>query len=154
MDGARTRYEILVATSLNAASLATLRIGTTSTVVPRRTLYRLRVPAARGLPEVLNRLTDHDVQVLEIRRCVQGRPELDTADAETPVQHGAAGDAVDGESGVVRFPVARTDEPSRSRRDRAGRRPAPDATAPDAARAATTDAPARRQRGHLRVVPC
>ena len=154
MDGGRTRYEILVATSLNAASLATLRIGATPTVVPRRTVYRLRVPAARGLPEVLHRLTDHDVQVLEIRRCVQGGPELGSAGDEAPVQPEATGDTVDGESSVVPFPAGRIDEPARSRRERTGRRPGPDATAPDAARAASPDAPARRERGHLRVVPC
>jgi hypothetical protein len=154
MDGGRTRYEILVATSLNAASLATLRIGATPTVVPRRTVYRLRVPAARGLPEVLNRLTDHDVEVLEIRRCVQGRHELGRAGDETPVQPVATGDTVDGESSVVPFPLGRIDGPPASRRDRTGRRPAPDDTAPDAARAATPDAPARRTRGHLRIVPC
>jgi len=52
-------------------------------VVPRNTVYRLRVPADRDLAEVLQLLTESEVQVLEIRRCTERRrPDRRSPQAE------------------------------------------------------------------------
>jgi hypothetical protein len=166
MDGGRTRYEILVATLLNQASLAALRAGPVPTAVPRRQVYRLRIPARRDLPEVLHRLTDHDVQVLEIRQCVEGRPEpppgrsrTSAPPAETDVPAaaddvperptGPSGTDVPAEDGVVvPFPGGRTVPLSRR---------GPDPAGPVARTPAGTERVVRRERadrpGHLRSVP-
>jgi hypothetical protein len=74
MATARIRYELLVRTVVSAATLATFQVSVSQTAVPRRTVYRFRVPADRDLAEVLSRLTERDVQVLEIRRCPELRP--------------------------------------------------------------------------------
>ena len=71
MEAARTRYEVRVGTVVSAATLATFRIPVRPTAVPRNTVYRLRVHTNRDLSELLHRLTEHDVQVLEIRRCAE-----------------------------------------------------------------------------------
>ena len=158
MDSGRTRYEILVATLLNKASLATFRFGATTTVVPRRTVYRLRVPVGRDLSEVVHRLTDHDVQVLEIRQCVQAEPEPGVGGAAQPAPQGEpaepAADAGD-DGTVVSFPTARAvARPERT--PGPAERPAdPEAEARDPAGVGTTAVRARRdRRGHLRAVPC
>jgi hypothetical protein len=74
-----TRYELRVRTLLSRAALATFHIPVTPTAIPRNTVYRFRIPADRDPSEVLHRLTECDVQVLEIRRCADvsrrdGRP--------------------------------------------------------------------------------
>ena len=66
-----TRYELRVGTRVSEAMLAAFRIPVRPTVVPRSTVYRLRVPADRDLSEVLQLLTEREVQVLEIRRCAE-----------------------------------------------------------------------------------
>jgi hypothetical protein len=68
-----TRYELRVGTRVSEATLAAFRVPVRPTVVPRSTVYRLRVPADRDLAEVLQLLTERAVQVLEIRRCTEGR---------------------------------------------------------------------------------
>ena len=73
MGAARTRYELRVGTVVNPATLATFRVPVRPTTVPRSTVYRFRVPADRDLSEVLHRLTERDVEVLEIRRCAEPR---------------------------------------------------------------------------------
>jgi hypothetical protein len=153
MDSGRTRYEILVATLLNKASLATFRFGATPTVVPRRTVYRLRVPAGRDLSEVVHRLTDHDVQVLEIRQCVQSEPEPAAAGAARPAPQGEPAEAAGDGGVVVSFPTGRAVAlPERS--PGPAERPA-DPEARDQAGAETTAEPARHdRRGHLRALPC
>jgi hypothetical protein len=79
VESARTRYEVRVGTVVSAATLATFGVPVRPTAVPRRTVYRIRVHTNRDLSEVLHRLTEHDVQVLEIRRCAEpsrpSRPE-------------------------------------------------------------------------------
>jgi hypothetical protein len=69
MAAGRTRYELRVATLLSRAALATFRVPVKTTVMPRNTVYRLRVSADRDPSELLDRLTECDVEVLEIRRC-------------------------------------------------------------------------------------
>src|SRR4051812_10171130 len=69
MVTSRTQYELRVGTRLSEAAIATFRIPLTPTVVPRNTVYRLRVSADRDPAEVLQRLTEHNVQFLETRRC-------------------------------------------------------------------------------------
>ncbi len=73
MVAARIRYELRVGTLVSQAALATFRVPLRPTAVPRNTVYRFRVPADRDLTEVLSRLTEHDVQVLEIRQCPEPR---------------------------------------------------------------------------------
>ena len=73
MAGARTRYELRVGTVLSEATLATFRVRVRRTDVRRQTVYRFRVPTDRDLSELLHRLTERDVQVLEIRRCPEPR---------------------------------------------------------------------------------
>jgi hypothetical protein len=60
-----------VGTVVSATTLAALRVPVRPTAVPRNTVYRIRICANRDLSEVLHRLTEHDVQVLEIRRCAE-----------------------------------------------------------------------------------
>src|SRR5690348_9068721 len=83
MAMAGIRYELRVGTRVSEAMLAAFRIAVRPTVVPRNTVYRLRVPADRDLAEVLQLLTDSEVQVLEIRRCTeQRRPDRVSPPAE------------------------------------------------------------------------
>jgi hypothetical protein len=83
MAMAGTRYELRVGTRVSEATLAAFRIPVRPTVVPRNTVYRLRVPADRDLAEVLQLLTASEVQVLEIRRCTErGRPDRGSRPAE------------------------------------------------------------------------
>ena len=78
-----TRYELRVGTRVSEATLAAFRIPVRTTVVPRNTVYRLRVPADRDLAEVLQLLTESAVQVLEIRRCTERRrPDRASPQAE------------------------------------------------------------------------
>ncbi|MCU1671154.1 MAG: hypothetical protein JWP40_4081 [Blastococcus sp.] len=98
MELARTRYEVRVRTLVSQEALATFRVPLRPTAVPRKTTYRLCVPADRDLSEVLNRLTELDVQVLEIRRCPEPRsPDRGAA----PVRQEAARQAVSDPDGVV-----------------------------------------------------
>jgi hypothetical protein len=71
VKAARIRYELRVGTLVSKAALATFRIPVRHVAVPRKTVYRFRVIADRDLSEVLDRLTDHDVEVLEIRQCAE-----------------------------------------------------------------------------------
>jgi hypothetical protein len=108
MAMAGTRYELRVGTRVSEATLAAFRVPVRPTVVPRSTVYRLRVPADRDLSEVLQLLTEREVQVLEIRRCTEGRRRDGGAPrAEVAVPAEAA--ATDGV--VVPFP-RRTAEPT------------------------------------------
>ena len=65
------RYELRVATLLSQAALATFRVPVRPTAMPRDTVYRFLVPADRDAFEVLHRLIECDVEVLEIRRCLE-----------------------------------------------------------------------------------
>ena len=98
MESARTRYEVQVRTLVNQATLATFRIPMRPTAVPRQTVYRLRVPADADLSEVLYRLTELDVQILEIRRCPEPRHRDRGA---APARQESARQAVDDPDGVV-----------------------------------------------------
>ena len=72
MEAGRTRYEVRVGTLVSAAAIATFRVAVKPIAVRRKTVYRLRLPADRDLSEIVHRLTEHDVEVLEIRRCPEG----------------------------------------------------------------------------------
>ena len=83
MAMAGTRYELRVGTRISEAMLAAFRLPVRPTVVPRSTVYRLTVPADRDLAEVLQLLTEREVQVLEIRRCTErGRSDRGSPRAE------------------------------------------------------------------------
>ena len=95
VDSGGTRFELRVGTVVSEAALRTFQVPVKPIAVPRRTVYRLRIPADRDVWAVLSRLTEHDVQVLEIRRCPDpGRRPLPVA------QEAAAGDG----GVVVPFP--------------------------------------------------
>jgi hypothetical protein len=83
---ARSRYEILVRTRVSPAALARLRIALTPTAVPRKTVYRLRVPADRDITEVVERLTERGIQLLEVRKS----PSPSGARYRPPTPAGAA----------------------------------------------------------------
>jgi hypothetical protein len=85
VEAARTRYEVRVGTVVSAATLATFRLPVRPTAVPRNTVYRIRVHTNRDLSELLHRLTEHDVQVLEIRRCAEpSRPSRPSRPVNAP----------------------------------------------------------------------
>ena len=73
MRSVRTRYELRVGALVSKAALASFRIPLTPIAVPRSTVYRFRVPADRDLSDVLGRLIERDVQIVEIRRCPEPR---------------------------------------------------------------------------------
>jgi hypothetical protein len=122
MEAAGTRYELLVGTLLSKAALDTFQIPVRPTAVPRRTVYRLRVPADRDLAEVLHRLTESDVHVLQIRRCPEPRrregPTAPVPPREPPREVGSPAPAADGV--VVPF-RARSGLPRRGPAPRGGR---------------------------------
>jgi hypothetical protein len=63
------RYELLVERHLTPATLATFPVALTTTTVPRNRVRRLRVHADQDLADVVRRLTERRIQLLEIRRC-------------------------------------------------------------------------------------
>jgi hypothetical protein len=69
VDAGGTRFELRVGTVVSEAALRTFQVPLRPIAVPRNTVYRLRIPADRDVSAVLSRLTEYDVQVLEIRRC-------------------------------------------------------------------------------------
>jgi hypothetical protein len=85
MAAVRTRYELRVGALVSKAALASFRIPLTPIAVPRNTVYRLRVPADRDLSDVLRRLIERDVQVVEIRRCPEPR-RRDRRPAQVPAE--------------------------------------------------------------------
>lgn len=101
MELARTRYEVRVGTLLSHAMVAALRLPLRRTAVPRNTVYRLSVPADRDLGEVLHRLTESDVQVLEIRRCLEAPRRTPDRAPERPEASPDVGDQDATADGVV-----------------------------------------------------
>jgi hypothetical protein len=71
MGAARTSFELRIETIVGPAVLATFRVPLRPTAVPRSSVYRFRIPADRDLTEVVQRLIERDVELIEIRR----RPE-------------------------------------------------------------------------------
>jgi hypothetical protein len=69
METVGTRFEVRVGTLVSQATLAAFRLPLGRTTVPRKTVYRLRIPADHDVPAVLQQLTARDVEVVEIRRC-------------------------------------------------------------------------------------
>ena len=105
MGAVRTRYELRVGTVISEAALASFRVPMRPTAVPRNTVYRFVVPDDRDLTEVLHRLTELDVQVLEIRRCPEPRRRAPgSASGETSCRESAT-PPTDAEGVVVPFPA-------------------------------------------------
>lgn len=154
MNRHRVRYTIVVATLLNEATLAAFRFPGSPEVTAIRRTRRLRVPAGRDLPEVLERLTSHDVQVLEIRRCVEGRTPRVRRSAEDPPPAEVAGAA---ESGGVVVPLIRAARATRTPgriAAAAARRAARDASAAGSGEGRSTGERERPARPRLlRAVP-
>lgn len=124
MELARTRYEVRVGTLLSKAMVAAFRLPVKRTAVPRNTVYRLSVPADRDIAEVLQRLTESDVQVLEIRSCEAHRRTPSRPQDPPQVQPPDAEDQDGTTAGVVLpFPRTRgsTAHDSRQSRDPARR---------------------------------
>jgi hypothetical protein len=109
VDSGGTRFELRVGTVVSEAALRTFQVPLRPTAVPRNTVYRLRIPADCDVSAVLSRLTEYDVQVLEIRRCPE--PARRTP---TPAPVPQVAPPADEAAGVV-LPFPR----------RAGTRPAP-----------------------------
>jgi hypothetical protein len=110
MGAVRTRYELRVRALVSKPALASFRIPLTPIVVPRSTVYRFRVPADRDLSDVLRRLTERDVQVVEIRRCAEPRRRVRrtaSVHPEPPPQPEGSADCV-----VIPFPGEARDRPS------------------------------------------
>jgi hypothetical protein len=107
MVAARMRYELRVATLLSRAALATFRVPVRPTAMPRDTVYRFRVPADRDASELLHRMIECNVQVLEIRRCPQpSHRDRGTAQVRQEAPPPETGDPVATAVGVViPFPV-------------------------------------------------
>jgi hypothetical protein len=102
---ARSCYEVLVETLVSPATLATVDVAVRLTPVPRRTLRRLRVGADCDIAELVRRLTDNDVELLEIRRCTEPRAPRHRSPEPPPGPHPDAGDRSAGV--VVPLPAVR-----------------------------------------------
>lgn len=115
MEEARTRYELRVVSRVSDAALATFRVPVRPTTVPRNTVYRFHVPADCDLSEVLQRLTERDVQVLEIRSCTEPRRrERGTALVPEEAPQEEVPDRADAGGGVV-LPFRVGEDPRRGR---------------------------------------
>jgi hypothetical protein len=139
MTTGRTSYEMLVGQHVSPATLATFRVGLVPTAVPRNTVRRLRVGAGSDIAEIVRRLTERDVALLEIRSCPafprqpssdaepSARPEPDEVPAGVVVpfrpaaspRAGRRGSAVGGGGSVLPF------SPPPDAGGRRGRRPNP-----------------------------
>jgi hypothetical protein len=97
MERARTSYEVVVARHVSPATLATFPVPLVPTAVPRNTVYRLRVGVGSDgdIADIVRRLTDRGVALLEIRRCPErswwrrdspGPTPADAVSAEGPAQ--------------------------------------------------------------------
>jgi hypothetical protein len=95
MEAPRNRFELRIGTLLSPAALATFRVRVRPTRVPRNTVHRLRIPADRDLTDVVHRLTERHVELLEIRRGpepprgARRRPPGDEREAPGPADPGA-----------------------------------------------------------------
>jgi|tagenome__1003787_1003787.scaffolds.fasta_scaffold20307901_2 hypothetical protein len=117
MDRARTSYEVVVARHVSPATLATFPVPLVPTAVPRNTVYRLRVEVGSDgdIADIVRRLTDRGVALLEIRRCPErswwrrepsdATPEAAEAQ-DPPPQVPAPRQDDDGRDVVVPFPAA------------------------------------------------
>jgi hypothetical protein len=65
------RYEVFVGRHLSPATLATFPVALVPTAVPRHTVRRLRVGADRDITDIVRRLTESGIEILEIRWCPQ-----------------------------------------------------------------------------------
>jgi hypothetical protein len=92
----RTSYELLVGRHVSPATLATFPVALVPTAVPRHSVYRLRVGADHDIAEIVRRLTECDVALLEIRCCPAPRPPP-PSDAEPST----AAEPVQGHAGVL-----------------------------------------------------
>jgi hypothetical protein len=68
MDAPRNRFELRIGTLLSPAVVATFRVPVRPTSVPRNTVHRLRIPADGDLTDVVHRLIERHVELLDIRR--------------------------------------------------------------------------------------
>jgi hypothetical protein len=113
MEALGTRFEVLVGTLVSPPMLAAFRLPLKRVAVPRNQLRRLRIAADRDVPAVLHRLTERDVEVLEIRQCAAPARRDETAQ-DPPAAPGpdpvAAVEAVEAVGGVV-VPFRRTARP-------------------------------------------
>jgi hypothetical protein len=114
MPRARSGYELLVGRHVSPATLATFPVPFVPRVVPRKTVYRLRVGAGIGdidIADIVRRLTERDVTVLEIRRCPErswSRP------GDQRAAEAADDDGGDDDDGVVVAFRPRADTPRRT----------------------------------------
>jgi hypothetical protein len=95
MDAPRNRFELRIGTLLSPAVVATFRVPVRPTSVPRNTVHRLRIPADGDLTDVVHRLIERHVELLEIRRAPEPpragrrRPPGDEREAPGPADTSA-----------------------------------------------------------------
>ena len=119
MAAGETRFEVRVGTLLSQATLAAFRLPLSRIDVPHSTLHRLRIPADRGVTEVLHRLIERDVQVVEIRQCAAPRRRDGGAEQVAPDKTAPDETAPDETADGVVLPFRR---PGSAQRDAARRR--------------------------------
>jgi hypothetical protein len=95
---ARTSFELFVRRHLSPATVATFPVALMPTAVPRNTVRRLRVGADSDIAEIVGRLTERNVELLDIRRC----PECPR---RAPQQRAASAVPVEAGADVVALPV-------------------------------------------------
>jgi hypothetical protein len=63
----RTRYDIRVSTAVIPALVASFPVRATAVVVPRRAVFRLRVSGHQDIADVVRRLVESGLEVVEVR---------------------------------------------------------------------------------------
>jgi hypothetical protein len=84
MERAGTRFEVRVGTLVSAPLLAALRVPLGRIAVPRHRIHRLRLSADQDVPAVVRRLTERDIEIVEIRRCPAPPRRHDAAVPDRP----------------------------------------------------------------------
>jgi hypothetical protein len=67
---ARSSYDIRIGSALSPALAASFPVRATSVVVPRGAVYRVRVSGQQDIADVVRRLLDAGIAVLEVHRSV------------------------------------------------------------------------------------
>jgi hypothetical protein len=111
VEAARTRYELRVGTHVSEATVASFHLAVHRTAVRRKSVYRFLVPTDRDLSDVLNLLTERDVQVLEIRRCPEPWPRRPAAGSLQPGQPPREAEETPAPVGAVVLPFRRGAHP-------------------------------------------
>ena len=77
----RVRYDIRIRTAVIPALVASLPVRATAVVVPRGAVYRLRVLAHHNIADIVRRLGESGLDVLEVR----AQPPLSSTELTSPL---------------------------------------------------------------------